>query len=142
MNDVVRFSIDAFFDFEPINLSNMKLTEIVDAIKEGFASLSKAPEAVEEAVVEATETEAQVEQEVVATETEEKFDMQEFVKAFAIEMGKQIENVKIELKKEIEALKPQEVEEQPTQLTKAKPEVDEVEPKGFKEKMLYKLKNR
>jgi len=148
--EVKGFSIDAYFDMEPLN-QNYMLSEIVNAIKEGFAQLSAQPEQVEEVQEVVTEPIAQEEEVVVETapvaeveQPKEEVQLSSIVKELAIELGKEIEKAKVELRAEMQKLiatEPSQVVENPTQLTKAKPEVQVDEPKDFRAKILSKLKN-
>jgi hypothetical protein len=139
--EVNGFSIDGIFNFKNVD---MELSKIVDAIKEGFQSLTMAKEETAEVVTEQAveETVVEVAPEVV-TETapvaEEPIGFDQLAKELAIEMGKQIEKVKVELRAEIEKLKPAQEEVKLSKATKPNPEVKGDEPKDFKSKMLNKL---
>jgi len=139
--EVNGFSIDGIFNFKNVD---MELSKIVDAIKEGFQSLTMAKEETAEVVAEQAveETVVEVAPEVV-TETapvaEEPIGFDQLAKELAIEMGKQIEKVKVELRAEIEKLKPAQEEVKLSKATKPKPEVKGDEPTDFKSKMLNKL---
>jgi hypothetical protein len=143
--EVNGFSIDGIFNFKNVD---MELSKIVDAIKEGFQSLTMAKEEPAEVVAEQAveETVVEVAPEVVietAPVAEEPIGFDQLAKELAIEMGKQIEKVKVELRAEIEKLKPAEKEEEEKvemkKATKPNPEVKGEEPKDFKSKMLNKL---
>jgi hypothetical protein len=139
--EVNGFSIDGIFNFKNVD---MELSKIVDAIKEGFQSLTMAKEETAEVVAEQAveETVVEVAPEVV-TETapvaEEPIGFDQLAKELAIEMGKQIEKVKVELRAEIEKLKPAQEEVKLSKATKPNPEVKGDEPTDFKSKMLNKL---
>lgn len=202
-NDYVKtgkvkgFSIDGVFDLQKINLStNMNLESIVNAIKEGFASLKLSETPSEETEVKLSEElladgttkvmaesfevgqavfviaedgsqvpapagehtlqsgativvdEAGIITEVKEVETEEvETEMQteapsveEIVKAviaqMSVEVGKQIEAVKTEIKAEIEKSK---TEQQTVALTKANPEKVEAQPENSFQKFRKRL---
>jgi hypothetical protein len=141
VGEVNGFSIDGIFNFKNVD---MELSKIVDAIKEGFQSLTMAKEETAEVVTEQAveETVVEVAPEVV-TETapvaEEPIGFDQLAKELAIEMGKEIEKVKVELRAEIEKLKPTQEEVKLSKATKPNPEVKGEEPKDFKSKMLNKL---
>jgi len=141
VGEVNGFSIDGIFNFKNVD---MELSKIVDAIKEGFQSLTMAKEETAEVVTEQAveETVVEVAPEVV-TETapvaEEPIGFDQLAKELAIEMGKQIEKVKVELRAEIEKLKPAQEEVKLSKATKPNPEVKGDEPTDFKSKMLNKL---
>jgi hypothetical protein len=139
--EVNGFSIDGIFNFKNVD---MELSKIVDAIKEGFQSLTMAKEEPAEVVAEQAveETVVEVAPEVVietAPVAEEPIGFDQLAKELAIEMGKQIEKVKVELRAEIEKLKPAEEEVKLSKATKPNPEVKGEDPKDFKSKMLNKL---
>jgi hypothetical protein len=140
--EVNGFSIDGIFNFKNVD---MELSKIVDAIKEGFQSLTMAKEettevvneqAVEETVVEVA---PEVVEETPAPVAEEPIGFDQLAKELAIEMGKQIEKVKVEFRAEIEKLKPTQEEVKLSKATKPNPEVKGDEPTDFKSKMLNKL---
>jgi hypothetical protein len=140
--EVKGFSIDGYFDTnKQINLNTMVVTEIVEAIKTGFAQLTSQKEEVKQEVELAEEVETEVEVEAPAD------DVKEMVKQMAIEFGKQIEELKAEIEKlkaPKEELKEEEKkEEEPVQMTKAKPETLAVQemPKNLKDRLKLKLKN-
>ena len=138
--EVQGFSIDGIFNFKNLD---MELSKIVDAIKEGFQSLTMAKE---EAAKDAVDVKLE-EEEVTETETETKEegkDLEEMVKALAVEIAKEMEKMKAELMLEIDKLKPADKEEEEEKVemkkaTKPNPEVKGDEPKDFKSKMLNKL---
>jgi hypothetical protein len=183
--EVKGFSIDAYFDMEPLN-QNYMLSEIkkmiedaLDAVKLSSQNPATEPTEPTEPVepteptepVEPTEpTQLSKEQLLQLAETptlenlavmvkvlfEDRFSwkiqeevlkdttedaIKEYMKVFAVEMAKVVDNVKTELSTQIEALKSTEPTKKPTQLTKAKPEVQTDEPKDFRSKILSKLKN-
>jgi hypothetical protein len=140
--EVNGFSIDGIFNFKNVD---MELSKIVDAIKEGFQSLTMAKEETAEVVAEQAveETVVEVAPEVVeetpAPVAEEPIGFDQLAKELAIEMGKEIEKVKVELRAEIEKLKPVQEEVKLSKATKPNPEVKGDEPTDFKSKMLNKL---
>jgi hypothetical protein len=143
------FSIDGVFNFKNVDMNLAE--QIKNAIVDGFKSLSMkeevAPEAVVEEVAEEVpaEVEAQPEAEPTMQEVEEsiteELNLSDFAKELALQLGKEIEKVKVELRAEIEALKPKETEVKLTKVTKPNPEVTAEEPKDFKSRMLNKLNN-
>jgi hypothetical protein len=144
--EVKGFSIDGYFDVkQQLNSINM-VTEIVEAIKSGFAQLTSQKEhEVKETVEEVIQTETTEEvKETETKETETNVELKAIATEMALEFGKQLEAVKLELRKEIEALKIVETKDEPTQLTKANPEKVELSemPKDFKERLKFKLKNQ
>jgi hypothetical protein len=137
--EVKGFSIDGYFDVkQQLNSINM-VTEIVEAIKAGFAQLTSTKEEVKVELSEEVETEVEVEAPAD--------DVKEMVKQMAVEFGKQIEELKAEIEKlkaPKEELKEEEKkEEEPVQMTKAKPETLAVQemPKNLKDRLKFKLKN-
>jgi hypothetical protein len=140
--EVNGFSIDGIFNFKNVD---MELSKIVDAIKEGFQSLTMAKEETAEVVTEQAVEETvvgvapEVVEETPAPVAEKPLNFEKLAKELAIEMGKEIEKVKVELRGEIEKLKPIEEEVKLSKATKPNPEVKGEEPKDFKSKMLNKL---
>jgi hypothetical protein len=139
--EVKGFSIDGYFDVkQQLNSINM-VTEIVEAIKAGFAQLTSTKEEVK--AVELAEDTPTPEMEVEQPDD----DVKEMVKQMAVEFGKQIEELKAEIEKlkaPKEELKDEEKkEEEPVQMTKAKPETLAVQemPKNLKDRLKFKLKN-
>jgi hypothetical protein len=139
--EVKGFSIDGYFDVkQQLNSINM-VTEIVEAIKTGFAQLTSTKEEVK--VVELAEDMPAPETEVEQPDD----DVKEMVKQMAVEFGKQIEELKAEIEKlkaPKEELKDEEKkEEEPVQMTKAKPETTATQemPKNLKDRLKFKLKN-
>lgn len=139
--EVKGFSIDGYFDVkQQLNSINM-VTEIVEAIKTGFAQLTSTKEEVK--AVELAEDTPTPEMEVEQPDD----DVKEMVKQMAVEFGKQIEELKAEIEKlkaPKEELKDEEKkEEEPVQMTKAKPETLAVQemPKNLKDRLKFKLKN-
>jgi|688.fasta_scaffold47141_4 hypothetical protein len=139
--EVKGFSIDGYFDVkQQLNSINM-VTEIVEAIKAGFAQLTSTKEEVK--AVELAEDTPTPEMEVEQPAD----DVKEMVKQMAVEFGKQIEELKAEIEKlkaPKEELKDEEKkEEEPVQMTKAKPETLATQemPKNLKDRLKFKLKN-
>jgi hypothetical protein len=143
------FSIDGVFNFKNVDMNLAE--QIKNAIVDGFKSLSMKEEVTPEAVVEEVaeevpaEVDAQPEAEPTMQEVEESItealNLSDFAKELALQLGKEIEKVKVELRAEIEALKPKETEVKLTKVTKPNPEVTAEEPKDFKSRMLNKLNN-
>jgi hypothetical protein len=138
--EVKGFSIDGYFDVkQQLNSINM-VTEIIDAIKAEFSKLTSQKEEVKETVKLAEDMPTEVEAPAD--------DVKEMVKQMAIEFGKQIEELKAEIEKlkaPKEELKDEEKkEEEPVQMTKAKPETMATNemPKDLKERLKIKLKNQ
>jgi hypothetical protein len=144
--EVKGFSIDGYFDVKQQLKSINMVQEIVDAIKTGFAQLTSKKEDVEQPkeAVELAEDMPTPEKEAEAPTD----DVKEMVKQMAVEFGKQIDELKAEIEKlkaPKEELKEEEKkEDEPVQMTKAKPEKVELSemPKDFKERLKFKLKNQ
>ena len=124
------------------------VTEIIDAIKAEFSKLTSQKEEVKE-TVEQTEV-VKLAEDMPTPEKEAEAptdDVKEMVKQLALEVGKQIEELKAEIEKlkaPKEELKDEEKkEEEPVQMTKANPEKVELAemPKTFRDRLKFKLKN-
>jgi hypothetical protein len=148
--EVKGFSIDGYFDTKKQQLNSINMvTEIIDAIKAEFSKLTSQKEEVKE-TVEQTEV-VKLAEDMPTPEKEAEAptdDVKEMVKQLALEVGKQIEELKAEiekLKEPKEELKDEEKkeEEAPVQMTKANPEKVELAemPKTFRDRLKFKLKN-
>lgn len=138
------FSIDGVFNFKN---DDMDFEKIVEAIKNGFNSVTMAKEEVAAEVV--TEPQTEIVQLMEEPETEEvvkeDVNFEEIAKFVAEQVAIGIEKLKSELQLQIDEMKPKEEKEEEVQLTKvtkAKPEsVNKNEAKDFKSRMLNRLNN-
>lgn len=138
------FSIDGVFNFKN---DDMDFEKIVEAIKNGFNSVTMAKEEVAAEVV--TEPQTETVQLMEEPETEEvvkeDVNFEEIEKFIAERVAVEVEKLRSELQLQIDEMKPKEEKEEEVQLakvTKAKPEsVNTIEAKDFKSRMLTRLNN-
>jgi hypothetical protein len=138
------FSIDGVFNFKN---EDMDFEKIVEAIKNGFNSVTMAKEKAAAEVVAEPQTETVQLMEEPETEevVKEDVNFEEIAKFIAEQVAVEIEKLRSELQLQIDEMKPKEEKEEEVQLakvTKAKPEsVNTIEAKDFKSRMLNRLNN-
>lgn len=138
------FSIDGVFNFKN---EDMDFEKIVEAIKNGFNSVTMAKEEAAAEVVAEPQTETVQLMEEPETEevVKEDVNFEEIAKFIAEQVAVEIEKLRSELQLQIDEMKPKEEKEEEVQLakvTKAKPEsVNTIEAKDFKSRMLNRLNN-